>query len=234
MKLASIVPVPNIERIDEHSVAMYLTHLAPHYKKHTKNCYRILDNSLIELGDAVSFTDVLNAANVLDVNEIILPDVFRNGEKTFDIVNKICTDIREGKIQKPPYNLMAVCQGSSEKEFAECFDKLLSLPEIHCIGIPKVTTTFALNGRPGLEHLWQGCEKDIHLLGVWENLRELPMYKHPEKIRSVDTCIPALLSKTTACAWAERPLKTIDLIEDRINEDIYASIMQTLKGWGWL
>lgn len=234
MKLASIVPVPNIERIDEHSVAMYLTHLAPYYKKHTKNCYRILDNSLIELGDAASFADVLSAAQVLGVNEIILPDVFRDGEKTFDIVSKICMDIREGKIQKPTYNLMAVCQGSSEKEFAECFDKLLSLPEIHCIGIPKVTTTFTLNGRPGLEHLWQSCEKDIHLLGVWENLRELPMYKHPEKIRSVDTCIPALLSKTTACAWSERPPKTIDLMVDRINEDNYASIMRTLGSWGWL
>ena len=234
MKLASILPIHNFNLMFDQPYAMMLTHLSDHYLAcNNTNCYRIMDNSLIELGGAVNLDKVLAAAKKHHVQEIILPDVFRKSKDTLESVKKsIDTLYKENEISS--FRLMAVAQGSTVEEFAHCFEELCKIPEIHCIGIPKVTEELMSSGRPGLENLWQGCPKSIHLLGVWTNLSELLEYKNPALIRSVDTCIPALLSKTTSNAWTRRPEKTIDLYKDSINEENYVEIMAQLAKRGFV
>ena len=82
--------------------------------------------------------------------------------------------------------------------------------------------------------MWQGCSKAIHLLGCWTSLRELRKYKHPEVIRSMDTCIPALLSKTSTYVYATRPEETIDLLKDEIDFVAYRYMMHRLEEDGWI
>lgn len=232
MKLASIVPVKNIEHTFDGQYAMLLAHLKEHYPVNSvarKNCYTIMDNSLIELGGAVDIDTVYEAAIQCDADEMILPDVFREGYETYHRVYDDIIKLRD-RSMLGTVRLMAVCHGRTLREFEECFKLLERKPEIHCIGIPKVAAELRpRDGRPGLEYVWQGSSKCIHLLGCTTNLDELRQYRHPTWIRSVDTCIPALLSKSGSDAWVDRPSKTIDLINDEINEVNYAQIMLQLR-----
>jgi hypothetical protein len=209
---------------------MLLAHLKDYYpKKRNKNCYVIMDNSLIELGGAVDVETVYNAAVQCDVDEFILPDVFQDGAATIKEVNKGIKWLKDnGHLGE--HNLMAVCQGATLSEFSWCFRELEKIPQIRCIGIPKIAATLLPEGRPGLERLWRDTQKEIHLLGCWSNLVEFLSYERPAAIRSCDTCIPALLSvHHVYCAWANRPEQTIDLLNDRINHVAYETIIEQLR-----
>lgn len=233
MKLASIVPINDIEKTYDGQFAMLLAHLKDYYPKcYNNRCYRIMDNSLIELKGAVTIEEVVKAARQCNVDEIILPDVFRNGFATVKTVEKSIKWLKDRNVRD--FKLMAVCQGATISEFEKCFYELEKIPEIHCIGIPKVSTTLNVRGRPYFEYLWTDSPKTIHLLGCWETLAELLEYRYPQRIRSVDTCIPALLSKTTDIAWVKRPNETIDLINDKINVDRYYKIVEQLTMAGIL
>lgn len=229
MKLASILPVSYIDHTFDGQYAMLLAHLKDYYPERRKHCYTIMDNSLIELGGAVSIETVFEAAEQCNADEMILPDVFRNGYETLQSAKRSIRVLSErGWLNK--HRLMAVCQGRTEYEFLQCFNALCNIPEIHCIGIPKVSAELCPGkGRPGLEYIWQGTSKCIHLLGVAQNLSELKQYKNPALIRSVDTCIPALLSRFTFNAWCDRPAQTIDLEKDKIDELNYHQIMLQLR-----
>lgn len=236
MKVASIVPINNIERTFDGSYAMLLSHLKDYYPQRRKgdNCYRIMDNSLIELGEAVDMKQLVEAAICCDADEIILPDVFRDYEATMASVEESLEWLIKNGYYKQ-FRLMAVCQGEDRFMFERCFDRLERINEIHCIGIPKVSETLALGGRPSFERMWAGSIKDIHLLGCWTSLNEIRQYVYPEMIRSIDTCIPALNSIYGKDVWAVRTReRTIDLIRDNIDDVRYNHNMQQLKEGGWL
>ena len=233
MKLASIVPVKNVTHTFDGDYAMLLAHLKDYYpKERRRNCYVIMDNSLIELGGAVNIETVYKAAKQCEVDEFILPDVFRDADATIrEVTKSIGWLYHEEHIHE--MRLMAVCQGSNLGDFIKCFRTLERIPEIHCIGIPKVAATLIPGGRPALEYLWQGSPKAIHLLGCWDSLIEFTRYKNPAFIRSCDTCIPALLSsRGLNNAWYNRPEKTIDLINDEISKDNYYRIISQLREEG--
>lgn len=231
MKIASIMPMKNVQETFIGDYAMLLAHLKGYYSKRSernKNCYTIMDNSLIELGGAVSIEDVYCAARECEVDEFILPDVFRDATSTLRSVEQSIEWLRRNH-HLNEMRLMAVCQGHNAESFAICFAALEQIPEIHTIGIPKVAETLLADGRPGFEQLWQGCNKEIHLLGCWTNLNEFRQYKHPATIRSADTCIPALLSVNGITdAWSDRPSKTINLLNDKVNWNNYWKIHDQL------
>lgn len=235
MKLASIVPMKNVAHTFDGDYAMLLAHLKDYYpERRNKNCYVIMDNSLIELGGAVDVETVYNAAKQCGADEFILPDTLRDGVSTVaKAIDSILYLQRENLLGD--FNLMAVCQGNTLDEFEWCFHELENLTAIHCIGIPKAASELLEGGRPKLEFLWQNCNKAIHLLGCATSLTELKKYKHPEKIRSCDTCIPALLStRGIDDAWVDRPRRTIDLIADKIHPKKYEKIMDQLRAEGLL
>lgn len=235
MKLASIVPMKNVVNTFDGDYAMLLAHLKDYYpERRNRNCYVIMDNSLIELGGAVDVETVYNAAKQCGADEFILPDVFQNASETIASVSRSIGWLYENN-HIGEMRLMAVCQGDTISEFIRCFRALEAMAEIHCIGIPKIASGLVPGGRPGLEKLWWGSSKAIHLLGCWENLGELTRYSRPALIRSCDTCIPALLStRGINCAWIDRPEKTIDLINDEINWKAYGRIMDQLIDGGLL
>ena len=91
MYLINIFPIPNIEMEQKQTMHMFLTHLvesSPEYRKAAIEApgYKILDNSLIELGGAVDLKRILEAAEVIHADEIILPDVFQKGPETLEVV----------------------------------------------------------------------------------------------------------------------------------------------------
>lgn len=222
MKLINIFPLGNLCMHHQQSMHMFLTHLVekyPFYADFAKNVkgYKILDNSLIELGGAVDIKRVLTAAEYIGADEIILPDVFQNGPATIDAVNMALSELNDiYPERKWPYKLMAVAQGKDEKEWNECYQKLLNNPDIDVIGIPKVLAKMHPQGRPHfVNELCDLSAKPHHLLGLWYSMTELKEYKHPRDIRSCDTVLSGYMAKYGMSADGVRPDGfTVDLEKD--------------------
>lgn len=233
MKIASIVPIANADRAFEGKYSMILAPLAQYFAPHThkkqKGNFTILDNGVYEEGKAVDMDDLVRAAVSVGADEIILPDVIGDGDKTIDLMYESLNHIyRKGL--KGLWRFMAVCQGATLADFIHCFEKLDAHPWIDTIGIPKVAGALTPIGRAGLEGLWKDSKKQIHLLGCYKNMIEYKAFSKPERIRSADTCLPALLSirSTRGNAFEDRPEPTIDLRNEEINVERYDKILKHL------
>lgn len=235
MKLCSIVPINDLHITDNRPYHMLLVHLCEN-EKYLKwasqlNGYKIMDNSIIELGEAASFDKLLEYAFKVNADEIILPDVFKDGKSTIKLVKQYVSEYNKLKKEHPLRKwpkLMAVCHGINLKEFETSFNKLNQIKEIDTIGIPKVVTTWCKN-RANLFNIYSKTNKSIHLLGCQYSLSEFSQFtkEMKNKIRTVDTCLPALLSLTGNDALAERDLsRTIQLEVDKINVNNYNKIIK--------
>ena len=221
MQRIDIYPLGNLSEEYNQSMHMYLTHLVEKYPMYVTVAqeapgYKILDNSLIELGGAVELSRVLRAAETIAADEIILPDVFQKGPETLEAVSRALEELQG---QPKAYKLMAVAQGRNLQEWYDCYQKLLNIPEIDVIGIPKVLAKMHPAGRPGVVNdLCDLNKKPHHLLGLWYSFEELDRYEHPEKIRSVDTVLLAYMAKYNLAYGSVRPDGfTIDLEHDVVN-----------------
>lgn len=233
MKFCSIVPLKNAHLMYENDYVMLLAHLSKIdavYRDYARNSdkYKIMDNSIIELGESFTLEDLLNEADRCKVDEIILPDVFQDGERTVKEVKKSIEWIKNnGYLGK--YKLMAVCHGCGPKEFSDTFEALNNIPEIDVIGVPKINSTWMTSRVRGAEHLASLTNKEIHLLGCWSSLNELKEIDENSKIRSIDTCLPALLSIYDMEAFDDRQGKTIDLERAEVNLEKYRKIMNDIN-----
>lgn len=225
MKLINIFPLGNLGMHYQQDMHMFLTHLVekyPFYAKFARDVkgYKILDNSLIELGGAVNLQRVLDAAAHIDADEIILPDVFQNGPETIKAVEASIKELLgiypDGKF---PYRLMAVAQGKDEKEWYECYNFLLKNNFIDVIGIPKVLAKAHPQGRPHfVNELCDLQAKPHHLLGLWYSMTEFNEYRNIDDIRSCDTVLSGYLAKHGLAQTGTRPDgHTVDLEMDVID-----------------
>ena len=229
MKLINIFPIGNLGMHYKQDVHMFLTHLVEKYSFYAKFAkevkgYKILDNSLIELGGAVDMQRILDAAEKIGADEIILPDVFQKGPETINAVNMALSELNDRYVnRKWPYKLMAVAQGRDEKEWYECYHELLNNPDIDVIGIPKVLAKMHPQGRPHfVNELFDLKRKPHHLLGLWYSMSEFNEYNNIDDIRSCDTALLGYMAKHGLRVDGVRPDgHTIDLEMDVINYDNY-------------
>lgn len=241
MKLINIFPLGNLSMHHAQDMHMFLTHLVekyPFYAEFAKKVpgYKILDNSLIELGGAVNLQRVLDAAEKIGADEIILPDVFQNGPATIKATQKALVELLKiypnGKI---PYKLMAVAQGKDEEEWYECYKYLMDNPYVDVVGIPKVLAKMHPQGRPYfVNELCNLKYKPHHLLGLWYSMAELEEYKNPDDIRSCDTVLLGYMAKHGLRAHSVRPDGfTVDLEKDVLDYNNIPTA-KTHKFWGGL
>ena len=227
MQIINIVPIANIAQEFHQPVHMYLTHLVekyPHYVATARAAggYKILDNSLIELGESVHVGRILKAAEEIEADEIILPDVFQNSDRTIRAVEIALHEIDQVYRDKCPYKLMAVAQGYCLQDWRECYMTFLENPKIDVIGIPKVCAKMLPGGRPMVMERC-GCDlvrKPHHLLGLWYSAAELKQYSEAllQVIRSCDTVLASFLAKYELPLWGVRPDGfTVDLERDVID-----------------
>ena len=224
MQIINIYPLLNSDLIYTQNMGMALTHLVEKYPAYAE-CFRnycgfkILDNSIVELGGAVDIKRLMRAAEKICAHEIILPDVFDDGERTVELAIESIEVIKKMKLHNS-YHIMAVCQGKDVAEIEKCFETLSKIPEITTIGIPKRFADKHPLGRPYFEYLWADkypTQKRIHLLGLSGSFTELLEYQHPNKIRSCDTCLATLLVKCDKHFFGRREKNlTLDLEKDFI------------------
>lgn len=212
MYLINIFPLGNICLERNQRMHMFLTHMVEKYPAYTEAArnapgYKILDNSLIELGGAVDLKRVVKAAEYIGADEIILPDVFQDGPATIKAVQSAIDELNKMYPNRSwPFKLQAVAQGKDEKEWYECYQELLAMPDVDVIGVPKVLAKMHPEGRPHfVNELCNLKAKPHHLLGMWYSMSELREYHHPEQIRSCDTVLLGYLLKHNLNFWGVRP-----------------------------
>lgn len=224
MKLINIYPLGNLSMHAMQDMHMFLTHLVekyPFYAEFAKNVrgYKILDNSLIELGGAVDLKRVLAAAELIGADEIILPDVFCQGPETLKAVAQSIEELNEIYPEGCPFKLMAVAQGRDAEEWYACYKSLMQNPYIDVVGIPKVLAKMHPKGRPHfVNELCNVSYKPHHLLGLWYSMTELNEYDRPQDIRSCDTVLLGYMAKYGLQAYGVRPDGfTVDLEKDVVD-----------------
>lgn len=206
MQIAHIYPVSNSDYMYNQKYSMLLTHLAMKYPEYLNTGmmlsslgkYTILDNSLIENnGVALNLSDVCDMADIMEVSEVVLPDVFNNKEATIESYKRSMNYLMDRYHNNIPFKIMAVVQGKDANEFESCYRWFRDYGGMDTLGIPKVCAFKHPQGRPYFEYLWQDPDRDfdIHLLGLMYSFTELLEYKYPKKIRSVDTCQKSFLIK---------------------------------------
>jgi len=172
--------------------------LAPQVLKHPKYhvfplSYVILDNGLWELGASIQWQSILDAAEMCWPDEIVLPDVFRERDRTIDLVDKYALQHSRPRYNDGPVNYAAVVQGNTPDELIECYVALVQRPYVDCLHIPKVVESiWPYGGRAGflafMEDQGELSDKPHHLLGIWATVEEIRLAR--PWIRSVDTALP--------------------------------------------
>lgn len=217
MQLCGITPVEKASWMYKDKIVMLLAHLAKHDSyvqealNHPDN-YKICDNSIIEMGSTFSIDKLVEAAEKMGCQEIILPDGYPRGDVTRKLVLEALEWLKEHNyIGK--FKIMAVCHGRDYEEWLETFNLFNSIPEIDVLGIPKVLQRWLPSkSREELAPVFTNTDKEIHLLGTWFSLEEeVNMPKELRaRIRSCDTCLPFYYA-TTGESIMEQRKGTVDL-----------------------
>ena len=155
----------------------------------------IVDNGAAELhsGDVQeipAFRDIVDVADYIGADEIILPDKLRDMYATLEMFAKAVNDHMVA-----PRRCMAVPQGETLNEWIDCL-RLMSVGSFATIGIPKHMARMPGSRILLANHLRYRTE-NIHMLGVWgepvTEVSELAMMT--PWVRGLDT--------GAAMAWAQ-------------------------------
>ncbi len=229
MKAATILPTNYLNLIADKPFHMALAHLVGKDKKYTdfyraeadKGAFVVMDNGVIE-GDQQNIKTILDKANLIHASEIILPDVYMDCEKTLANSYEALNYIKDNSLAAG-IRLMVVPQGKSLVEWLQCAELLLDGP-FDTIGIPKVLTK--IGGRDARLNVLMELKnrdneklknREIHLLGCWENPIECTMIAKAEEagaippVRGVDSAIAYVYARENMLICdGPRPTGAID------------------------
>lgn len=139
----------------------------------------IMDNSIVELGDAVSLDMVAEATNVVKDNAPdsycypVLPDVMGKGRETRDIIGEQYSLWESGC---PGDGFMAVCQGEDIEDYQKSlymFADQMRFPEIRILGIPRILHKTCGSRIEAVRHVkdFLGTHL-VHLLGFSDDMED--------------------------------------------------------------
>jgi hypothetical protein len=200
MKIAHILPPMIIDGRSAPYLDQYhllLPSLAP--SQNYRNVYReapgfkIMDNGIAE-GDRVSFAHQMYVARVLGCEELVLPDVMKQDDKTLTAVAEV---FYEAFQKRNEHKYMFVAQGKTVMECIHCVERALNMFPgiINSIGVPRHIVSEGLDARVRIaEHIRNmSPNRPIHLLGTHpEAPHELFAFKQSFRrigIRGVDTSL---------------------------------------------
>jgi len=162
--------------------------------------YIILDNGAYE-GELLDLKSLLELAKSVNANEIVLPDVFQDANKTVQSYKQILVT------KELPDNCkyMLVPQGKNLAEWFTCFEQINNIWDKSkyewVLGIPK----WLAKDDPGVraEILtvlgYRGFKQPIHLLGCngMPEIRKIVdvLKRRVAKVRSIDTSYPIKLAQ---------------------------------------
>lgn len=174
------------------------------FQGHKDTSFRILDNSVIELGGAVSLEMVQEAQMITKANVVVLPDVLEDGPATLDA--GLSAWPTWGKAFDNKFNnsiddyagLMFVPQGKTKQEWIECFLGFISRHTPSWIGIPRNTTGRIVESRRELIEVvrqWAPWA-NIHLLGFSNNVVDDLLSAKTPGVSTIDSNAPLRVTES--------------------------------------
>lgn len=162
----------------------------------TDETFIMVDNGVIELGNALTVGDVIEAAEIVHADVIMTPDVLRDKDATIALINNQMLELIRCK-----FPLMWIPQGATHQELCSCVDyfriSTLARSPIEYWGIPRWIGS-ELETRANLIYYIQSTapsdtEVRIHLLGMSKNLQDdLRCLELPDVI-GIDSANPLVL-----------------------------------------
>lgn len=146
----------------------------------------IMDNSVIELGEPVSGEIMRKACNIVDPNLVVLPDYIACAEQTYN------ASLHAAHVDyKGLEPFLAVPQGLNYGEFTKCADRMLSIPGVRALSIPRHATA-KLGTRMNL--IWyitsRYPEIQLHLLGFSDDLEDDIRCARCSEVMGIDSAVP--------------------------------------------
>lgn len=204
MKFAHITTTKNLHFLQDRAyhltVAPWLKEdreLREFYERKAKRGHFIIvDNGEVEfalsgeLDKRMDFEEVLDLANDIGADEVVLPDVFRDrvgtGRRTMTAAKKV-----------PPRMRFVVPQGETFEDWVKCFDFFAKNLSFATIGIAKHCESFE-GGRAALLDYLQARKAhgiyNVHMLGVWDNPKEEIAACRPW-VRGMDSAVASAYSQ---------------------------------------
>lgn len=200
MKLALIPPkcfIEDIFRTDYQLVVPGTNNLDSYREARKRGDFIILDNGAPE-GEPVGYHALMNLAQDLMPNEIVIPDVLGDLNNTLVLLREFEVEIQQNNWDRE-FSFMGVIQGESIQEIEDCLWQYACKAWIKSIGIPRHLIDTL--GEPGIRasiatkiSRVYGPRFAIHLLGTNKNyIRELSRFKlefERAHVRGVDTSAP--------------------------------------------
>ena len=187
----------------------------------------ILDNGVMELGYALSSSEMFDLVDLLRPSFVTPPEVLHDGPETMKLTTQFIADL-DRRSNADSIGVLGVAHGCTMKEWTESFDALASNPRIARIGIP-YDVPFAVPGeREWDDQLQQWANrrvlltdlvsqrhankvKDVHLLGLAHPIELVTQSRHAF-IRSHDSSWPVMAAtreisydETLAVKASEKP-----------------------------
>lgn len=161
----------------------------------------IMDNSVVELGQAVDIEMILEAAQIVNAELLVLPDVYLKGPETV-----IATVEAYEKLQGRWHNdYMVLPQGRDYPEWLACADEFCAFAphQFACIGIPRnvrehlgVSRIEALSHVRQFDHKYHGVRANkryYHLFGFSHDLMDdiaSASYGRGKNLMGIDSNVP--------------------------------------------
>ena len=155
----------------------------------------ILDNSVIELGEAVNIDTIAGAAAIVKANVIVLPDVLLHTDKTIDACEKAIIDWKEplnNALGKDSWEFMIVPQGRTLESWVRCAEHFAMHDDIGWWGIPRNFNIHGLGSRQEaveIAHMLDPYNK-IHLLGFSDNMLDDMLSARNPNVMGIDSAVP--------------------------------------------
>jgi len=166
--------------------AMLLDEVAAKYP----DIHIIVDNSTIELGAPMSPQDVLEAAQIVQADAIVLPDVIMDFEATRRNIGVAMETFKD-----TPYKLMKVPQGKDFDEMVACVQWMHTLPGSYW-GVGRwVANEFGTRRHILDLIIKQNPEAEIHLLGMSKFLDDDIQCAFCQGVVGIDSANPLVVGQ---------------------------------------
>jgi hypothetical protein len=161
----------------------------------------IMDNSVIELGNAVDLDIIKSACIAVEATTVVLPDVLLDGKATVESCSRALmtwpqafADIFGNTKYDSPMQrrgFMYVPQGKTIGEWAASAQALANHPDINFWGIPRNIVALHGSRRDAIEIAHAlNPHRRIHMLGFSDNLCDDVVCARDRRVEGIDSAVP--------------------------------------------
>lgn len=220
-------------------------------RKYGEQSFIIMDNSIVELGEAMGLDDLAEACRILNPDCLVIPDVMGDGAETRAKAKEFCRKYAQYFADNPfegAPDLMGVIQGSTVEDCILTCALYYSLPLTEYISVPRVVTKQQGSRMPVLVALAHNRTyelfKGLHLLGFSDNILDDVSCARLPYVQGIDSAVPIRaglksvgMSDSFASYWSglvgprgnfwERPIDA----DWRANEGTIFENLKTYRDW---